>query len=424
MEFPPIPVCDAIIQSVELIPNRFYWIVADIKPFSRFLRKTYKKALIQPRRPQRDSTTPKSVSRSARHRGTGRSTTSFGSELAFLYTDKVFRYHPLAYDFGPLDLPTTHRYLNFVDEYIDSGRVVVHVTSAKRAILSANAAYLSAVFSHFRYGLTAQEVSQKFASVPATIIPPFRDASRSVKSSFPLTLEHFCEAVEYSAKRKWMDWDKLDVVRVEKLQDVDHGDLNWIVEGKFLAFAGPSANQKDEDGFDVHPPAFYAKLFRRMGVTNVVRLNVSNYEPAEFEKHGIQHHDLYFEDGSCPPLDVIEKFLEISRSASGAIAVHCKAGLGRTGTLIGLAVMEQYNVPAHIYIAWARIARPGSVIGPQQHFLVEMESHLLKTRKRKLAFAAPSVQAELGSRSKIGRTGDVGQANFLLAQKRHHKASC
>jgi len=47
------------------------------------------------------------------------------------------------------------------------------------------------------------------------------------------------------------------------------------------------------------------------------------------------------------------------------------AGLGRTGTLIDCYLMKHYKFTAPEAIAWTRIARPGSVIGPQQHYLEE-----------------------------------------------------
>ena len=47
------------------------------------------------------------------------------------------------------------------------------------------------------------------------------------------------------------------------------------------------------------------------------------------------------------------------------------AGLGRTGTLIGLYIMKHYKFTAAETIAWIRICRPGAVIGPQQNFLEE-----------------------------------------------------
>jgi len=47
----------------------------------------------------------------------------------------------------------------------------------------------------------------------------------------------------------------------------------------------------------------------------------------------------------------------------------CAAGLGRTGTLIGCYLMKHYNMSAAETIAWIRIARPGSILGPQQHYM-------------------------------------------------------
>ncbi len=72
------------------------------------------------------------------------------------------------------------------------------------------------------------------------------------------------------------------------------------------------------------------------------------------------------------------KFLEIAQSEKGGIAVHCKAGLGRTGTLIGMYLMKHHHFSAADVIAWLRIVRPGSVIGIQQHYLKDMQPRMFK----------------------------------------------
>jgi len=84
-----------------------------------------------------------------------------------------------------------------------------------------------------------------------------------------------------------------------------------------------------------------------------------------FTKQGIKHLDLYFLDGTAPPDEVVPQFLTAVENEPGAIAVHCKAGLGRTGTLIGLYCMKHFGFPPAAFIGWIRIARPGSILGPQ-----------------------------------------------------------
>ena len=49
--------------------------------------------------------------------------------------------------------------------------------------------------------------------------------------------------------------------------------------------------------------------------------------------------------------------------------MQCKAGLGRTGTLIGAYLIWKYGFTASEAIAFMRIARPGCVVGPQQQFM-------------------------------------------------------
>lgn len=81
----------------------------------------------------------------------------------------------------------------------------------------------------------------------------------------------------------------------------------------------------------------------------MVRLNNQTYDSSRFTNLGIRHYDLYFLDGSTPSEEIIQQFLTIAENEKG-LAVHCKAGLGRTGTLIGCFAMKHFNFPAAAFI--------------------------------------------------------------------------
>ena len=151
--------------------------------------------------------------------------------------------------------------------------------------------------------------------------------------------------------------------------------FHQVVRGKFIAFKGPRDDCQKQD-FSVHPTT-YIDVFKSKGVKAVIRLNLEEYDKRTFVKAEIAHHDLFFVDCTTPSDDIVHKFLTIAEDpSSGVVAVHCKAGLGRTGTLIALYLMKHYLFTARQAIAWVRICRPGSIIGPQQHYLVQQEKRM------------------------------------------------
>ena len=62
--------------------------------------------------------------------------------------------------------------------------------------------------------------------------------------------------------------------------------------------------------------------------------------------------------------------------SAGSVAIHCKAGLGRTGVLICCYMMKHFQLTAREALGYIRVCRPGSVIGQQQLYLQRQEARM------------------------------------------------
>jgi len=90
--------------------------------------------------------------------------------------------------------------------------------------------------------------------------------------------------------------------------------------------------------------------------------------------------------------------------------------------------MKHFGIPASAYIGWSRIMRPGSVLGPQQHFLNEVEEEYIKaggsedkrevliSQLGKLTLEDSKVEMS-PHEAKIKAEGDEGQAQRLKERK-------
>eukprot|EP00928_Gymnodinium_smaydae_P054404 TRINITY_DN38180_c0_g1_i1.p1 TRINITY_DN38180_c0_g1~~TRINITY_DN38180_c0_g1_i1.p1 ORF type:complete len:435 (-),score=71.62 TRINITY_DN38180_c0_g1_i1:293-1597(-) len=293
--------------------------------------------------------------------------------------DDVLVYEPFVNDFGPVDLGMTYRYVAMLSAKLANtslkGKAIVHCCS-KCPEKRANAAYLICAYMVIIHRVSPKEAFAPFEEAGIELFS-FRDVARGA-SSFPLSILACLEGLHAGIRFGWFDYSTFSLADYEFHQQVDNGDMNWIIPNKFLAFAGPQSERMDPDGFIACTPSDLAPTFHSKGVEIIVRLNSKQYDREEFMANGFKHVDLIFKDGSCPPTGLINKFLFIAERAVGAVAVHCKAGLGRTATLIGLFAMRHYGITAREFIAWSRLSRPGSVIGPQQQFLCDMQPEMFR----------------------------------------------
>ncbi|KAL4864652.1 hypothetical protein BDV12DRAFT_8968 [Aspergillus spectabilis] len=310
----------------------------------------------------------------------------------YFTVDDTLLYNSFHADFGPLHIGHLYRFaVHFHDllgDPANNDRAVVFY-SRTDARSRSNAACLVAC-----YMVLIQSWPPHLALAPiAQADPPympFRDAGYS-QADFILNIQDVVYGVWRAKEQGLCGLRDFSLEEYEKFERVDMGDFNWI-SPQFLAFASPQHQPvapvpRDTPEYAALPSTisevFSSRLplpfknvlahFASRDVGLVVRLNSELYSPSYFTAMGIAHIDMIFEDGTCPPLPLVKKFIKMAHDMINVkhkgIAVHCKAGLGRTGCLIGAYLIYRYGFTANEVIAFMRFMRPGMVVGPQQHWL-------------------------------------------------------
>lgn len=311
----------------------------------------------------------------------------------YFSVDDTLLYNAFHHDFGPLHIGHLYRFAVQFHDILgapeNKGRPVVFWSKADPRS-RANAACLLA-----SYMVLIQSWAPHLALAPIAQadppLMPFRDAGYS-QADYGITVQDVVYGVWRAKEEGFCALPQFDLEEYERYERVDQGDFNWLTP-HFLAFASPQHSPvapiaKSSPLFEALPSTLSAVQahptlpqpfknvlthFSERNIGLVVRLNSELYSPSYFEALGIQHLDMIFDDGTCPTLATVRKFItlahEIITVQNKGIAVHCKAGLGRTGCLIGAYLIYRYGFTANEIIAFMRFMRPGMVVGPQQHWL-------------------------------------------------------
>ncbi|CAH1121425.1 unnamed protein product [Ceutorhynchus assimilis] len=115
-----------------------------------------------------------------------------------------------------------------------------------------------------------------------------------------------------------------------------------------------------------------------LGIKSVINLQCSNehsscgqplensgfsYDPNAFMEHDIYYYNFAWKDYGDATLEGLLNMVKVVAFAlsEGRVAIHCHAGLGRTGVLIACFLVYSLRVTANEAIRFVRLKRPGSV---------------------------------------------------------------
>lgn len=146
----------------------------------------------------------------------------------------------------------------------------------------------------------------------------------------------------------------------------------WVVPGQLAGCPQPGIS---------NPIEYDLQLLARVGITTLITLTENDLEQAPLEAAGLQNLHLPVYDRGVPSMRqiymLLHRMLRLVEQGE-VLAIHCLAGLGRTGTVLAAWMMKEGGLAATEAIRRLRQLNPGFIQSQEQeNFLFDFEKDLL-----------------------------------------------
>jgi len=155
-------------------------------------------------------------------------------------------------------------------------------------------------------------------------------------------------------------------------------DLWWVLPGELAGTSMPfiHPDRHDTPGAALGDFADELPLLWKEGIRAVVSMLNNPAAAATYAGVGMAFHLMPVPDGGAPTMEQFRGFIDFvdrQRSLHHPVAVHCEAGIGRTGTALAGYLIAKTGMTVEQAITYVRSKRRGAVeTGRQVVFLREV----------------------------------------------------